>query len=340
MGNNYHKRSQNRLLKFVLYFLVAVILLSVVGVFFLKRSYDSNLLPVSNVSRKVPITVKQGETTSQIATDLKSNNLIRSTWAFEVYMRINRSSSTIQAGTYAVNQNQSVPEIVKMFTNGEVSTEYITILPGKTLEQIKNSFIESGYSSSEVAAALDPSQYTGHPALSEKPADASLEGYLYPETFQKTASTSLKDVVKMSLDEMNKHLTDEIKAGFKRQNLTVHQALTLASIVQNEVHESNDSAQVAQVFLKRLSIGMKLESNATDKYAEANPEYDTYSIPGLPPGPISNMLDVSIRAVAFPASTDWLFFVSGDDDKTYFSKTSEEHTELVRQHCQQKCTPH
>lgn len=117
--------------------------------------------------------------------------------------------------------------------------------------------------------------------------------------------------------------------------------------MEREVPAGGERAQVAQVFLKRLNMGMKLESDATASYGAIlagqepsltyNSPYNTYAHPGLPPGPISNVSETSLAAVAHPATTDWLYFVSGDDGVTYFSKTLAEHEALTAQHCKKLC---
>src|SRR5690606_18816245 len=122
----------------------------------------------------------------------------------------------------------------------------------------------------------------------------------------------------------------EMREAFSAQGLSVYRAITLASIVEKEVPLPEDRAQVAQVFLKRLNSNVKLQSDATAKYGAVldgkDPSasqyltypsaYNTYENAGLPPGPISNVTESSLRAVAYPAKTDWLYFVSGDDKKT------------------------
>lgn len=338
----YNTKTKQRIgLKILLFVGILLVMSALVVGFIAKQTYDNNLKAISSVSKKVQFDVQDGATTSSIAVNLKDKQIIRSDWAFEFYIRSHKDLGPIQSGTYRLDQNQSIPEIVKTLTTGKVATDLITILPAKNLEQIKAIFIKAGYTSQQTEEALSPSQYSAHPALSSKPENATLEGYLYPETFQKTGSTKPQDIVKMSLDEMQKRLTADVKAGFEKQGLTIHQAITLASIVENESATANDRAKVASVFLNRLKNYMKLESNATDEYSADNPAYNTYKIDGLPPGPISNVSESSIKAVAFPANTDYLFFVTADDKKTtYFSKTVEEHNALVRQYCKLNCAPH
>ncbi len=314
------------------------VLLTVGGVaFFVRKSYVNNLLPVSQNSKTHYVTIEPGSTPSQIADKLAEKGVIRSNWAFEWYVRQAQARDQLKAGTYTINENQSVQDIVKLISSGKVATDLITILPGKDLEQIAKKFEEAGFSKSQVDAALKPDLYQDHPALTDKPSNANLEGYLYPESFQKTAETKLENIITLSLDETHKVLSPDIRQAITKQGLSLHQAVTLASIIENEVPSDEDRPIVAQVFLKRLKEGMKLESNATDEYAKKNPAYDTYKITGLPPGPISNFTKSAIEAVAYPANTDWTYFVSGDDKHTHFSKTLEDHEANVKKYCTKQC---
>jgi UPF0755 protein len=198
-----------------------------------------------------------------------------------------------------------------------------------------------------VDAALDPALYINHPALTDKPKGANLEGYLYPESFQKTADTTPKHIIKLSLNEMQLRLTPDIRQAISKQGLTLHQAITIASIIEQEVSNPIDRAQAAQVFLKRYRSDMPLGSDPTAFYGarldKKSPSvsydspYNTRIHKGLPPGPIGNVTDQSLKALAFPAGTDWLYFVSGDDGRTHFSKTLEEHQALTKKYCTKLC---
>ena len=203
------------------------------------------------------------------------------------------------------------------------------------------------FSVKDTEAAFEPAQYDGHPALVDKPRGASLEGYLYPESFQKDATTKPTQIITSSLDEMQKRLTPEIRAQFAKKGLSVYQGITLASIIEKEVSIVSDKALVSQVFYKRLSMDMGLESDPTAFYGaiiagqepslQYDSAYNTYLVKGLPPGPISNVSQESLKAAAYPANTDWLFFVAGDDGKTYFSKTLAEHEANIDRYCKKLC---
>lgn len=325
--------------------IIAVLLLG--SIFMVRRTYEQNLKPVSQSETQKLVTVAPGASTQEIALNLKEAGLIRQTWAFEWYVRSHSLRDSLKAGTYSFSPSQSLPEIASVIAEGEVATDLVTILPGKRLDQIRADLINSGYSPQEVDAALNPDNYPNHPALVDKPAGASLEGYLYPESFQKTAETTPSQIIRSSLDEMQKRLTPTVRAGFSKQGLTVHEGISLASIIDSEVGNPEDKPIVAQVFLKRLRTGMKLESDVTAFYgsilADKPPSvlydspYNTYMHPGLTPGPISNVTDGGIAAVVSPASTDYIYFVAGDDGKTYFSSTLAEHEALTAQHCKKLC---
>ncbi|MES2971124.1 MAG: endolytic transglycosylase MltG [Patescibacteria group bacterium] len=321
-------------------------------VFMVRRSYNQNLRPISASERAVVVTVKPGSTVQDIAKQLQEQGIIRSSWAFEWYVRINDLRDRLQAGTYSLRPSQSIQDIASILTHGKVNVSQVTIFPGKRIDQVRESLINDGFSPESVDAALEPGQYADSPALSDKPKNANLEGYLYPETFQKTADTKPETIIRASLDEMHTYLSPEIRAGIARQGLTVHQGVILASIIEREVGNPVDRPKVAQIFLKRIKSDIALESDATAGYgailAGAEPSifyesaYNTYKNKNLPPGPISNVTKTSLEAVANPAMTDFLYFVSGDDNEngvsiTYFSKTLPEHEANVSAHCRKKC---
>lgn len=325
------------------------IALLVVSAMFVRQVYVDNLRPVGGDKAGIAYTVNPGDTWNETAEGLESKGLIRNDWAFKWYVRNNYSTDDIKAGTYLLNQSQSIQEITDILAEGKVAADLVTILPGRSIDQIEEDLVKAGFRRGDVAKALDVRNYASHPALTDKPRGASLEGYLYPESFQKTADTTPTQIIKLSLDEMQSRLTPEIRQAVSQQGLTLHQAITLASIIEKEVDDDDpaDRPQVAQVFLKRYRSDMLLQSNPTVIYGARQDDktpslsydsrYNTYLYRGLPIGPISNISASSLRAVAFPAQTDWLYFVAGDDGKTYFSKTLEQHNELVQKHCKKLC---
>lgn len=346
--NNYTIASpRRRWPKILAIIFCALAILTVLAVVAVRQEYHENLKAASATQKSVLITIPSGASVKEIATLLKREGVIRSDWAFEWYVNSKDIREDLQAGTYAFKPSQTVPEIVAILTQGKIATDLITILPGQRIDQIRSAFIESGMAASAVDEALKPAKYSTHPALVDKPPQANLEGYLYPESFQKTATTKPEEIVRKSLDEMQKYLTPEIRKAIVKQGLSVHEGVILASIIEQEVSKAEDKPKVAQVFLKRLRENIPLGSDPTAPYGAIiagqppsltyESPYNTHTHAGLPPAPISNVSASSLKAVASPASTDWLYFVSGDDGVTYFSKTLAEHEALTEQHCKKLC---
>ena len=227
----------------------------------------------------------------------------------------------------------------------------VTIYPGQRLDQIEDSLVEQGFNRLDVQVALQLSNYDNHRVQQFLHSATDLEGYLAPETFyvNQFNAHSAEELIGNSLEVFVDNLEEvradlEADGGYFADNLSG--AAILASIVEAEVGPE-DRAKVAQVFIKRLREGMKLDSDVTFFYAAAveggepridHPSpYNTRLHGGLPPGPIGNFSKSSLQAVANPADTDYLFFVAGDDGKTYFNTTYEEHLEDVARHCVEKC---
>ncbi|HKR81571.1 MAG TPA: endolytic transglycosylase MltG [Candidatus Saccharimonadales bacterium] len=344
----YNARSQSR--RWPRRFLVAVAALLVAALLAMvaiRYVYNQNLKPVSSSTKSVSVTIESGTSSKAIAGKLKKLGLIRSTWAFEWYISSKEVRAALQAGTYSLQPDQSTPQIVEQLTHGLIATHLVTILPAQRLDQIRVAFKNAGFSTDQINRALDPTNYAKNATLVDKPAGASLEGYLYPDSFQKDSDTKLSTIVNESLTEMGQHLTPDIRAAFAAQGLSTYQGVILASIVEQEVSNASDRAQAAQVFLTRLRSGISLGSDVTAFYGAVlagqkpsvnyDSAYNTRLHTGLPPTPISNVSDSSLQAVAHPANTNWLFFVSGDDGKTYFSHTVQEHEQQTQQYCHKLC---
>lgn len=342
-----NNKSRKPWLRRVLVALVVLGLALVLATLAIWRFYHENLKPVSSSAAAQSITIDSGATPAQIAGLLHNKGVIRNAWTFEAYVRHEGVGADLQAGTYNLSPSQSVQDIVAQLTHGKVTTRLVTILPGQRLDQIKQSLINDGFSEADVNAALQPAQYEGNAALVDKPAGNSLEGYLYPDSFQRTSQTSATSIVQESIAEMQKHLTPSIRAAFAKEGLSTYQGIILASVVTEEVNTPSDRAQAAQVFLKRISLGMPLGSDVTAMYGSRlngkgtslsyDSPYNTLIHTGLPPTPISNVNDSALQAVAHPAGTDWLYFVTGDDGVTHFSSTLQQHEAYTQQYCHKLC---
>lgn len=323
---------------------VSVIVVGATAVF--RYIYSQNLKPLSSSQKAQNIEIVSGSSVDEIANLLQNKKIIRSAWAFKLYVSSKELRASLEAGAYEFAPNQSVAEIVSQLSGGKVATNLITILPGQRLDQIKARLIQAGFKEVDVKAALNPANYPGNPALVDKPAGASLEGYIYPDSYQKDPGTTATDIIKQALQQMNKHLTPELRADFASHGLSTYQGIILASIVENEVSTQSDRDQVAQVFLKRLSVGINLQSDVTAFYGDIlaghrltvnyDTPYNTY-FHAWPPTPISNMSSSALNAVAKPATTDWLYFVAGDDGTTYFANTLAEHQANIEKYCIKLC---
>jgi len=328
--------------------LIAAIILVIGATVMVRHTYFEKLKPVSiNATETKPFIIAKGSSVDKIAQDLQKAGLIRSAWAFKLYVSSKEVRNGLQAGTYSLSANQSVPQIVAQLTHGLVTTNLVTILPAQRIDQIRATLISYGFSEKQVDAALNPENHLANPALVDKPDGASLEGYIYPDSYEKTSTTNPQEIIEQALSEMNKKVTPAMRDDFAAQGLSTYQALIVASMVEKEVSTQSDRNQVAQVFIKRLHDGILLGSDVTAFYgaivAGQKPSttydspYNTRLHKGLPPGPISNVSASSLLAVAHPAKTDWLFFVAGDDGKTYFAKTAEQHQANVDQYCHKLC---
>jgi UPF0755 protein len=302
--------------------------------------------------------IASGSGLQEIAGDLKSAHLIRSSTAFVAYVRGRQLYSKMQAGTYALSPSMSTPQIVSKIVKGDVSRSYVTILPGKTVQQIKQAFKAAGYSDSELETAFNPDTYADEQLLSYLPVSGSLEGFLYPDSFQKETDTPASTIVRESLDEMQKHLTPAVLKGFANQGLSVYQGITLASIVYKESGDPAYEPTIAQVFLSRLKQGIALGSDVTAIYGAVNdgvslPDdvdragvvavnhdspYNTRIHTGLPPGPISNVTVDALKAVAAPSNTSYLFFVSGSDCSIHFAQTDAQHEQNIQKYGVKACS--
>lgn len=291
------------------------------------------------------ITIRQGLSADGIADLLEDKDIIRSSSAFTWYTSRQGVKDQLKAGTYELGPQLSVSEIVDKLFRGDIAKRTVTFVPGRRLDQLRAAMIEAGYDETAVQTALDT---IGRKTLAGiLPEGASLEGYLYAETYILPLESGPEAVVAQATAEFVEQLTPEFKAGIEVQGLTIHQAVTLASIIQQESSNPEVQQQIAQVFLRRLDLGMRLQADPTFRYGAAlsgatassslNHPYNTYRIAGLPPGPIGNFNGSALKAVANPAEGDYLYFVAGDDGVTRFSRTLSEHEALKAQYCIELC---
>jgi UPF0755 protein len=294
----------------------------------------------------VTVSIPKGRTLRQTADILKSQGLIKTPIAYLIYAKIYGTS--VQAGKHTLSPSQTVPEIARQLETAESNEIAVEIPPGQTLKQLRTTFEKVGFSDVEIDAALSPKNYDS-PILSDLPSGASLEGYIFPDTYNIYVDDSLKTLIQKAIDEMNaKIVQGGLAAKFKAHNLTVYQGITLASIVQQEAGNATDQYKIAGVFYNRLAQNMALGSDVTYMYAynqglcstngpSCDSTYNTRIHSGLPPGPISNMNYSALEAVADPTASDNLYFVAGDDGTIHYSTTEQQHEQNVQNYCTKLC---
>ena len=289
----------------------------------------------------VAIKIDKGMGVKEISSLLSQRGLIRNKFWFEVYIWAKKQESRMQAGGYELSITQNVPEIVSVITGGKVIKDetQITFPEGFTMAQIKERFLAQGFSVAENLNQEKIGDYqVQYKLLAQAPSEASLEGFLFPDTYRFKNDTKEAEIVKKLLDNFDKKMLPEWREAIAKQNKTIYEVIILASIVQQEAIGDQDMPMIAGVFANRLRIGMALESDATINYVtgkkdrqplyedlKVNSPYNTYQNRGLPPTPICNPGAAAIEAAINPATTDYLFFLHPLDGATVFSKTLDEH---------------
>jgi len=350
--------TRTKRLKWIAAGLLAIIILGCGALF---AWYQLSLRPVQASSTdKVRVTIKPDSSAAQIGALLKEKNVIRDERAFALYTRISHTRSQLKAGTFTLSPAESTPKIVSHIMAGVNDQYTVTFYPGATLNIASTSADKTpshrqvleklGFSKEEIDAAFATDYSQDYPILfAGKPASADLEGYIYGETYQVAAGSSVRQILMRTFDEYQTKIEEnKLVDLFKQHNLSLYQGITLASIIQREVPTKEDQKQVAQIFYTRLSKDMMLGSDVTYHYAAdklgvprdhtLDSPYNTRIHTGLPPGPIASPGLSSLLAVANPAAGDYVYFLSGDDDKTYFARTNEEHEANIRDHCTVKCS--
>jgi hypothetical protein len=315
------------------------------------------LTPANNDT--VHLTVKDGASLAQVIDELAKYGVLRNAQVAKIYLKVTKFSHNIQAGDYEVAPRQ--PSIQALLTNlkkTQPNTKKITFYPGATLNH-RNSKTDTtpshrealkkvGYSDAQIDTAF---KFRQHKLFDLLPELTNLEGLIFGDTYEIFTKGTAEDALKRTFDEYLKFIQDnKLVELYKKQGLTLYQGIILASIVEREVNSADDRAKVAQVFLKRYKQKMALGSDVTYQYASrlAGVENDLYikspfntrQVVGLTPTPIATPSKSSLLAVAQPSDTDYLFFVAGDDEKTYFAKTLAEHNRNVKQYCHKKCAVH
>lgn len=319
--------------------------------------YFNGTSSVSKKSVEVSFTVNENETFSTLADDLKKSDLIKSELFYKIYVKLNRPSN-LQKGTYTLNKNMSVKQIVNVLGNGSkyIETNKITFKEGTNMRTyIKQISEKTGIKQEDIVAKLKDTAYLDKLIVKYwfLKADIknvnlyySLEGYLYPDTYEFKKDASIEEIFETMLDNTDRKLK-KYETNLLNNNYSIHELITLSSIVELE-SVGSDRAGVAGVFYNRLNSKQQLGSDVTTYYgakvdmgerdlyqAELNAVngYNTRvsSMAGkLPVGPICNPSVLSIEAVLNPTKSNYFFFVADKNKKVYFSKTYNEHLATIQ----------
>lgn len=284
----------------------------------------------------------KGSSLRRFADQLEKGGVVGSARLFTLYARLTGATARVKAGTYQFNDAMKPAEILRMLVAGEVYEKRFAVPEGYSIFQIAEMLDSRGlFKKDEFLRACR------NPALLREAGIAakSVEGYLYPSTYNLVKIQDPAAFVRLMIGQFGKIYAEKFPAMEKGSGLTRQEIVTLASMVEKEAVTAEEKPLIASVFFNRLRKGMPLQSDPTAVYGlrafggkvtgadvRRNTPYNTYLIKGLPPGPIGNPGSGAIAAVLKPAATGYYYFVARNDGSHQFSATLEEHNRAVRQY--------
>lgn len=323
-------------------FLVATVLVLLLAGATWGRAEAVTLLGPVNPGATSPMTfqVPPGSSSAQVSAELAAAGLVKNATAFRLYLRYRGLDGRLQAGEYQLSPSLTAAEVAMRLGSGKVTQITFTVPEGLTVVQVADLLSSKGVVNRDrfLAAARDPSLVQEFLPTSGAPLKEPLEGYLFPDTYSIPKGYTEKQIVAMMVGQFRKVMTPEWQQQAKASGLTVHQVVTLASIIEREAEVPQDRPLISSVFHNRLKIGMALDSCATVNYAlgksqliltykdlEVKSPYNTYKNAGLPPGPIAAPGAASLQAALYPADSQYLYFVAKGDGSHAFARTLSEH---------------
>ncbi|MBS8265010.1 endolytic transglycosylase MltG [Mesobacillus boroniphilus] len=342
--------------------IVGILLIGAVGgggYYYIKEA----LKPVDESSEKtIDVNIPIGSSTTGIGKILEENGVIRDARVFKYYVKF-KNEAGFMAGDYKMNPSMTLPEIISSLKTGKVMQDVvmkITIPEGKQLKQIAGIIAEkTQQNEEEIFKQLNDKEFITkmmgrypdvltQDILNEN-VKYPLEGYLFPATYPfYSEKPTVEEIVTVMLTK-TKEVLGEFRGQMEEKEMTTHQLMTMASLIEEEATEKVDRDKIASVFYNRLEDGMMLQTDPTVLYAhgehkervffkdlEIDDPYNTYKIQGLPPGPIANPGVMSIEAALAPADTDDMYFLATSNGDVLFSKTLAEHNRKVAEHITNK----
>lgn len=344
--------------KIVFVFLGMITLLIIVAVTFSYFYINSALGPVDETSEElVEVTIPIGSSTSQIGKILEENGLIKNGTFFRYYVRY-KNESGFQAGEYELSKAMDVQEIIQSLKEGRVLQEaelVFTVPEGLWLEDVVAIIAKNTeHEEEEILAVMNDRDYIEqlihrYPMLTEEVLQEEirypLEGYLFPARYDFVEeNVSIETIVESMLDRTQEVVNDLLEVH-PNNEYSVHELLTLASIIEREAQKSEDRYLVSSVLYNRLERGMMLQVDPTVAYAlgehlymttyddlEVDSRYNTYRYAGIPVGPVANPGADAIKAAFEPENTDYLYFYARFNGEVIFTKTYEEHNRIHQQY--------
>ncbi|WP_341866036.1 endolytic transglycosylase MltG [Paenibacillus ferrarius] len=336
--------------------IIGLLLLIGIGIASGVGLYIANALqPVAASGQEVRVSIPQGSGSAQIAKELETKGLIKNSSIFMYYLKWHKQGSKFQAGEYSMKPGMTFEEMIDKLNNGEIVKEdmiRITIPEGFTIDQIaakiseqtpwkKEAFLQM---TDEANAFKSETNFT---IPDNKNLKHRLEGYLFPETYEFKKGSSEQEFIERTLQQLDKKLATlpaDWKDKLKDRGLSVHQMLTIASLIEREVVVDEERALVSGVIQNRLKKNMPLQIDATVQYLfdkskdrllekdlQIQSPYNTYLNTGLPPGPIASPSLASMKAAIYPEETKYLFYVTKKDGTKghLFAETFEAHKKNI-----------
>lgn len=293
-------------------------------------------------TQSVLIDATPPKTFKEIALDLESKGIIRSNLAFRILAQGQGKDTMIKGGEYELSPSMTPPQILDKMVRGDMFNRRVTVKEGMNLSEIASAIEQAGIISKVAFEATSRDEQL----LRDEGIDAtSFEGYLYPETYQFPRNTSPVKIIKAMREQLTKRWLPEWTQRAQILDMTLHQVLTLASIIEKESGNFEEQPVISSVFHNRLKKGMRLQADPTVIYGIPNfngnitkkdlttpSPYNTYVINGLPPGPIASPGINAIRSTLYPTDTNFLYFVGNGDGRHIFSETLDQHVNAVNQY--------
>lgn len=301
------------------------------------------LFSENRLSESSSFVIEQGESVNQISQNLYESGLIKNKFVFESWLWFKKLESQVVAGVYTLPQDLSIRELINILTLGpQNSQSSILLIEGWDRRLMSQSLDKKGLSGDDFLDLTKSKNdwQEDYDFLSDAASDATLEGYIFPDTYFVDGSGEVRELIVKALNNFDKKLNKELRAEISRQNKTIFEVITLASIVEREVPKDSDKKMIADIFLKRLDEGIGLQSDATINFItgkglvspsfedlQVESPYNTYKYRGLPPGPISSPGLSSIEAVVYPTPNNYFYFLTTPEGEVIYSRTHDEHVQ-------------